>query len=96
VRLEKDGFRLTQKAYILPSNCFSLDPLTKRKATICNLFANHELPINEIARVLDEKLAHVIDVLANEGLITDRRTRQSYPVRIERRESRWKSKEPVE
>jgi hypothetical protein len=30
------------------------DKITKRQMTICNLFANHELSIPDIVRVLDE------------------------------------------
>jgi len=52
--LERNGFRVTTKVFTNPRNATSLDPVTKRKITICNLFVNHWLSIAGIVRVLDE------------------------------------------
>jgi len=41
--LERDGFQVTQKVFVTPEGTASLDSITKRSITICNLFANHEL-----------------------------------------------------
>jgi hypothetical protein len=62
----------------LALNCGSiyqtlLDPVTKLNVTICNLFANHELPILDIMRVLDEEYRHVVRVLIEQGLVFERR-----------------------
>ena len=84
--LERDGFQITKKAFTVPLNIASLDPVTKRKMTICNLFANHELSMRDIVRVLDEKYDHVVSVLIEHGLICGRRTNPR-TVEIERRRS---------
>ena len=71
--LERDGFHKTKRVFTSPLNATLLDPVTKRKVTICNLFANHELPILDIVRVLDEEYRHVVNVLIEEGLVFERR-----------------------
>ncbi|MCI0419067.1 MAG: hypothetical protein L0387_18165 [Acidobacteria bacterium] len=71
--LERDGFQLTMKVFTSPSNSTLLDPVTKRKVTICNLFANHQLPIRDIVRVLDEEYRHVVSILIEHGLVFERR-----------------------
>jgi hypothetical protein len=88
--LERDGFQITKKVFTVPLNIASLDPATKRKVTICNLFANHRLSIRDVVRVLDEKYDHVVNVLIEQGLICERRTN---PQRgeIERRRSLFKN-----
>ena len=72
---ENEGFLLTEKAkaFSPPSNTASLDPATKRRVTICNLFANYKLPIHDIVRILDESYGTVVTVLIEEGLVLDRR-----------------------
>jgi hypothetical protein len=72
-RLESDGFQRTTKLFRNPSNTTLLDAVTKRKITICNLFANHRLPIRDIVRLLDEEHRHVVNVLIEQGLVHERR-----------------------
>jgi len=55
-------------------NIGSLDPVTKRRVTISNLFANHQLSIPEILRVWDENYDHVVNVLIRRCLIRERPT----------------------
>ena len=74
-RSERDGFQRTTRQFTNPSNTVSLDPIAKRTITICNLFANHRLPIKDIVRVLDEEYRHVVKVLIQQGLVGDRRLR---------------------
>ena len=69
--LERNGFRVTTKVFTSPRNAASLNPLTKRQITICNLFVNHRLPIADIVRVLDEGYKHVVTVLIEQGLVYD-------------------------
>ena len=71
--LERSGFRVTKKVFTSPQNAASLDPVTKRKITICNLFVNHRLSIADIVRVLDEEYKHVVGVIIEQGLVYDRR-----------------------
>ena len=68
-----EGFEKTQKKFELPGNLAQLDPLAKRKATICNLFANQNLTIREIVRVLDSRPQQVIPTLIENQLIKERR-----------------------
>ena len=74
--MERDGFKVKRNTFAQPPNGFSLDPSTKRRMTICNLFVNHKLSIADIMRVLDEKYGRIVVVLLEHGVIQDRRKRQ--------------------
>ena len=87
---ERDGFQLTSKSFIVPTDTSRLDPALKRKTTICNLFANHHLPIRDITRVLDEPYASVVGTLIEFGLVYERRHDRQEPV-IERRHTFFRS-----
>ena len=76
-----EGFEKTQKKFELPGNLTQLDPLAKRKATICNLFANQNVPIKEIVRVLDSRPQQVIPTLIENQLIKERRRQRRGAVR---------------
>ncbi|PYV43127.1 MAG: hypothetical protein DMG06_11840 [Acidobacteria bacterium] len=85
---ERDGFQLTQRRFVAPPNTSFLDSVTKRKVTICNLFSNHELPIRDIARVLDENYGRVVTILIEQGLIHERRKgRAGAQPQVDRRRS---------
>jgi hypothetical protein len=85
-QLIRDGFQVVAKDFALPEDSRFLGPGKKRPLTICNLFFNHHLPMEEIARVLDEEHATVIGTLIKHQLIKDRRQRQAMPpVGVERR-----------
>ena len=90
---ERDGFQLTSKTFVVPTDTSRLDPALKRKTTICNLFANHRLPIRDITRVLDETYATVVGTLIEFGLVYERRhsRQESEPVKIERRHTFFRS-----
>ena len=84
--LIRDGFQVVAKDFALPENILFLEPRKKRPLTICNLFFNHDLPMGEIARVLDEEHATVIGTLIEHQLIKDRRQKQGTPTAgVERR-----------
>ena len=85
--LERNGFRVTSKAFTNPPDAASLDRVTKRTVTISNLFVNHRLPVADIVRILDEEYKHVVAVLIEQGLVYDRRgrsraTAQAEPERL--------------
>ncbi len=80
-----EGFEKTQKQFDLPENFSQLDTLTKRKLTICNLFANQRLYMPDIARVLDTGTGQVIGALIESGLIKERR-RNAKRTRKEKRD----------
>ncbi len=84
---EREGFHATNKVFVNATNTVSLDPVTKRKVTICNLFANHQLPISDIGRVLDETYERVVNVLIEQGLILERRRSPRRSVQAERSRS---------
>jgi hypothetical protein len=68
-----EGFEKTNKKFELPSDLVQLDPATKRRMTICNLFANQNLSIREIENLLDSSLHQVVPALIDQGLIKERR-----------------------
>jgi hypothetical protein len=75
---ERDGFKVRRKTFAL-SNKASLDPVTKRKLTVCNLFINHRLSIADVMRVLEEKYGRVVNILIEQGLLCDRRKQRREP-----------------
>ena len=94
--LDRNGFRITNKTFASPQDAGSLDPVTKRSVTICNLFSNHRLSPADIVRILDEEYKHVVGILIAEGLIYDRRRTprdtpkvESASSRFNRRPQRW-------
>ena len=92
--LERNGFRLTAKVFTTPQNASSLDPVSKRKVTICNLFGNHRLSIADIVRVLDENYKHVVGVLIEEGFVHERRGNRRENAQPESEHSRFRKRFP--
>ena len=88
---ERDGFQLTSKSFVLPTDTSRLDFAVKRQTTICNLFVNHHLPIRDIMRILDETYASVVESLIEFGLVYERRHGRQEPVKIERRHTFFRS-----
>ncbi|MCI0419999.1 MAG: hypothetical protein L0387_01970 [Acidobacteria bacterium] len=88
---ERDGFQLTSKKFVVPPDTTRLDPAIKRKTTICNLFANHQLPIRDIMRILDESYASVVGALIEFGMVYERRHSRQEPIKVERRHSFFRS-----
>ena len=76
-RAEKPELQPEQTRYQMPEpehyDLYSLDPLSKRKVTICNLFANHQKAIPEIGSLLEVSRKLVIDTLIENKLLKDRR-----------------------
>jgi hypothetical protein len=79
-----EGFRLTERPFVVPENLETLDASQKRAVTICNLFANQKQSITEIAKVLDIKPFMVVSALIQRGLIEERRNHLQ-PVVIDKR-----------
>ena len=69
----REGFRLKRDRFTLPRDTSALDPKSKRAVTICNLFVNHKLALNEIVRLLDEDNGKVVLTLLEQRIIQDRR-----------------------
>jgi len=87
-RSEREGFQVTQRRFTAPPNASLLDPVAKRKVTICNLFSNHGLPVRDIARLLDEDYGRVVKTLIEQGLIHERRKgRAEAKPQVDRRRS---------
>src|SRR5262245_48741072 len=70
-----EGFRRTERQYVVPEDSVALPAGERRTIAICNLFANEHKNIDEIAKLLDTKHRSVIAGLIHEGLILDRRHR---------------------
>ena len=73
IPITREGFRLETDRFPLPNDTAALDPKSKRAVTICNLFVNHELPLTNIVRLLDENTEKVIVTLLEQGILQDRR-----------------------
>jgi hypothetical protein len=73
IPITREGFRLETDRFTLPKDTATLDPKSKRAVTICNLFVNHELPLTNIVRLLDEDTERVIVTLLEQGILQDRR-----------------------
>jgi hypothetical protein len=86
----RDGFMLTQKVHVPTHDTSMLDPVSKRKATICNLFATHRMSMKDIARVLDEDYVRIIQVILESGLVYDRRKKRQVLIPNERRKTFFK------
>jgi hypothetical protein len=87
----RDGFTLTRKVYVPTHDTSMLDLVSKRKATICNLFATHRMSLKDIARVLDEEYVRIINVIIESGLVYDRRKNRQVLIPNERRKSYFKN-----
>ena len=80
-----EGFERTFKKFDLPENAFLLDFPLKRKATICNLFADQNLSMRDIAHLLEVGKGQVISTLIESKLVLERR-RKTRKVRLDRRD----------
>ena len=78
---------LTQRTFAMPEDPLTLHPAARRRLAICNLFANENRSIGEIAKLLDTKTSTVISALLKEELIPDRR-QSVQPVEQDRRSTR--------
>ena len=79
-----EGFRVTQEKYIALEDTTDVPADQKRTITVCNLFANQQMAIDEIAKLLDTNRRIVVSALLHEGLILDRRDSEWTPT-VERR-----------
>ena len=86
IPITREGFRLERDRFTLPKDPTTLDPKSKRAVTICNLFVNHELPLTNIVRLLDENTEKVIVTLLEQGILQDRRVNPNEA--LERQERR--------
>src|SRR4030095_9032545 len=73
-----EGFRLSNRQYVGPQDTIELPATQKMIIAICNLFANQNKRIDEIAKLLDTDRRAVLLVLIQEGLILDRRHSQTH------------------
>jgi len=74
----------TRQGFTMPDDPLTLHPAAKRVVNICNLFANQNKSITDIAELLDTKTSLVISALIKGGVIADRR-HSSKAVKQERR-----------
>jgi hypothetical protein len=82
--LMRDGFHVLRDRYSPPADSTQLAPEAKRKITICHLFLNYKLSINDVVKTLDESYKHAVNVLIEQGIIQERR-------RVSREESQPKT-----
>ena len=85
--LTRDGFIAADRTFSIPADTTHLDKKLKRELTICNLFLNHQLSIDDIIRVLDERYENVACSLIAHGVVVDRRCKPGKALEAERRRS---------
>ena len=68
-----ESLPLRGQGFAMPDDPLTLHPAAKRVVTVCNLFANQNKSIEEIAWLLDTKSSLVISALIKGGVIPDRR-----------------------
>ena len=76
------------RGFVMPDDPLILDPAAKRVVTICNLFANQNQSVADIARLLDTKTSLVVSALMKGGVIADRR-RSHKAVKRDRRAPKY-------
>ena len=69
----RDGFQLRQRSYSPPQDLSHFDPASKKEITVCNLFMNERLGIQEIVRRLGESYGNVVHILISQGVVYERR-----------------------
>jgi len=68
-----EGLPVRGHGFAMPEDSLTLHPAAKRVVTICNLFANQDKSVAEIAGLLDTKASLVIAALIKGGVVADRR-----------------------
>ena len=81
----KDPLKRIRKKFDLPENFYELEPAEKRRVGLCNLYANQNYSVDEIARYYDMPRTDVVAVLIEEGFIEDRRPSAATPIKGGRR-----------
>jgi hypothetical protein len=84
----RDPLRMTGRQFEpLPSEqLHELGPAERRRLTICNLFANQEQTVDQIAIYFETTRTEVVSVLIAEGLIREQRQRPPMAIKNGRRE----------
>ena len=83
----RDPLKRTDKVYVLPENFTQLDPALKVKATVCNLCANNEQSIDQVAQFYNLSRSDVVSILLAEGIIEDKRRTLGEAIKGGRRET---------
>ncbi len=81
----KDPLKSIRKKFDLPENFPELELAEKRRLGICNLYANQNYSIAEIARYYEMSRTDVVAVLMKEGFIEDQRQTVATPIKGGRR-----------
>lgn len=68
-----ESIPLGRQSFTMPDDPLTLHPAAKRIVTICNLYANQNKSVEEIAGLLETKTSLVISGLIKGGVIADRR-----------------------
>jgi hypothetical protein len=100
--LFREGFQVRANIFVLPEEALALDSRTKRELTICNLFVNHQLSIENIKYLLDEDVRRIVQALIDHKIVQDRRQKNEQPprggnrrtalriVQVEVKRARWR------
>lgn len=83
----QDPTRPTGKLFELPPSFQELDPQLKKTLTICNLFANNNQSIEQIAEYYQVPKIQIVRILIKEGFLKEQRKREHRAIRNGRRQS---------
>jgi hypothetical protein len=83
----QDPIQPTGKFFEMPQSFHELDPKIKKTLTVCNLFANNNQSVEQIAEYFHVPKRQVIRILLGEGFLKEQRTGQQRAIRNGRRQS---------
>ena len=83
----QDPIQPSGKKFEMPHSFHNLDPESKRTLTICNLFANNDQSVEEIADYFRVTRSQVVRILMTEGFLKEQRKREQRAIRNGRRQS---------
>ena len=84
--MKREGFEVAIEKLGCIVDTIELPLELKRPVTIRNLFTEHQLPIKDIMRVLDESYENVVVSLISQHAVQDRRRHLARPFQgVERR-----------
>ena len=69
----RDGFRILRDHFVMPHDFSGLDLRGMHSNTMCDLFLNKHLHLDEIVRLVRDDRGSVIHALIEQGVIGERR-----------------------
>jgi len=83
----QDPIQPTGKFFEMPQSFHELDPKIKKTLTVCNLFANNDQSVEQIAEYFHLSKRQVVRFLLEEGFLKEQRIGQQRAIRNGRRQT---------